>query len=1423
MATGPIGGYVGGVSDVGAARPHGTAAGPIASGDPSGVEASKPYFGENPKPHMLSPYDTYGRENFSLPEAYLGYSPHMTNVMITLITKELMWPTTVLPYRETKDTSSIVWNEIHFNRHLLGPVPEEGVSRLVSQETNERRDHYARYGLAMILEHGFMNTEKGKMCYVNNLQQIRNAVLETVYIGVLESLLRCKKYDDMWNERYGGARSSAAARKALMMELEDFATIQKTEHGWDLLDSRCKRYLRAKNVAPDTWIIPEGMKPYVTQVRRENYTYMLAGPDGPKNFQSGLNGLHGNAVDQRNDCTIYEVKSFEMPDMAEPIDVTRRNRAIGEFFLMQEDMESVHKTCKYASSQRNIVIYDEDVDNFVEIRLIDAFESDPLMSAGDLYGKMPRRKSVPYARSDSNDQPNYLDTDPPVEFGDVPKDTDYDDLHHCSGPPLSDQTIDLFAESFFGADDKENFSECFGRSAPQYFVDMDESVKRVSAGDNFEELVVSMFQEVRKMCVACDPAEANKCKDDIAKALRGMLAKKGDAYAFWLLCHGIAACPNYFESVDVDGELHAMYKRQIDFANDSAEALLPSPPQMTVQCFQQAVCAVLVTLVRSTVESEGELRLYTVESLSVMERVVGEVCGTWFEHGGDASSGGRPASAMLNTPCVELYDHVIADSDLSSARVGVTVHPVVQQTFDAALFIVRSLFVCMSSSQTIRRGDPCDCKPIGYNTLRGAFKLAEVGDPRFYKSDACDRMLQMYSHMWRGVHHIFGTAGEDYVDGTHGLCQNSEDLFNACVARHGRPGNLHVRGGPVNIVSKSGTPLTRLKSVHDLIDECDFDDVDSYKINMWMYDNYEPTSNRSFFERFVEASREAAAASLGPPDENALLQAVRESLIEGDTMVYDLLTDEEMKYTAKEYLKFIRGPRSVLDIFFANLMLMMHISYNCAMHGMLKRTTADTEGSKKIVDRIRQHIVSNEELTKEFLKRILTDCLHMDSAFKCFVKKVEGVEPEKYIGYTHHGTIAFVTPDTSGPSSVLRPGRQAEHIRTAFKAPVSLLHSDVFFRNSCEENYSIRKHRMTSFLVYLKRYRQNNPSSAAYTCDQVYDDWCRLLRPPGRSREDEEISGVPMRAAAHSIETDDDRTDVYIMVSDRKYDRIANAMDVFESRAHCLLVYIMFCTQPVYKSFLRRLIRNDVMFPFGYLLLRPYQTYEMCTAVLTKAGPDTGETLIGHYDFQLSDNVIQKMHYGNFTIYLRSVVYKPINVYLAYDIMCANYLGGGGSEFKTCDSDTDGMMRTDEDRVPSLYACLIGFDERIKDNPLDVTGAFAAHTCLNNIKTPHYSTARAYGARHAFYSMTPPNGDLPYFDSENRGNTICFQGHQASYNHNSGYIDRVTLNTGHWGERVYPGCGKVRRGLSKFLEPVNYSNARVGGGGVASNGFGGIT
>ena len=115
------------------------------------------------------------------------------------------------------------------------------------------------------------------------------------------------------------------------------------------------------------------------------------------------------------------------------------------------------------------------------------------------------------------------------------------------------------------------------------------------------------------------------------------------------------------------------------------------------------------------------------------------------------------------------------------------------------------------------------------------------------------------------------------------------------------------------------------------------------------------------------------------------------------------------------------------------------------------------------------------------------------------------------------------------------------------------------------------------------------------------------------------------------------------------------------------LAKLAFLLSPVNDRVLQELIRSNDVFPFGFLLMRPYMTYLMGTGILTVAGRGTGETLIGHADFQLADNVIQKMHVGNFTMYLKSIVYQQQNVFLAENIFAQGYVSGNNMEFWTAE------------------------------------------------------------------------------------------------------------------------------------------------------------
>lgn len=255
----------------------------------------------------------------------------------------------------------------------MGPVPEEGVSRLVTQQISERRDYYIRYGLAFMIEHGFMQSPKGQMTYRANLEQIRDAILSSLYIGVIESLLRCKTNSQFFITNYGRTVTALSARRRIELECEAWAEIQKTDHGWEMLNSRAQRALKLQGVTPDAWVVDDGVKKYIA-CRRENWAYFLHGPEGEKLRQQNQALGNPQMLDVAANTLIFETKQFQLPNEDDPVNITSRRRTIGEYAVSFPHLD--YSSCgKYTSSMRDIMMYDEDRDGFTKISIADGLDA----------------------------------------------------------------------------------------------------------------------------------------------------------------------------------------------------------------------------------------------------------------------------------------------------------------------------------------------------------------------------------------------------------------------------------------------------------------------------------------------------------------------------------------------------------------------------------------------------------------------------------------------------------------------------------------------------------------------------------------------------------------------------------------------------------------------------------------------------------------------------------------------------------------------------------------------------------------------------------------------------------------------------------------------------------------------------------------
>ena len=186
------------------------------------------YFGKPVVPYERAD-NQLSHETYNLPKAYEGKNKHLEDVLDFMIRKEDEFYTSkLLPWSYT-DELHVQWEIFRFNRTLMDVEPEQGIPRLVTAETENRSDNLLRRGLAFIIEHGFMTTDRGRRHFMMNLQQITDAVHTTAYFGVMHALLTTKQHYKSWLRETD--RTAKKPRNLLRHERSNWACVQKTHKG----------------------------------------------------------------------------------------------------------------------------------------------------------------------------------------------------------------------------------------------------------------------------------------------------------------------------------------------------------------------------------------------------------------------------------------------------------------------------------------------------------------------------------------------------------------------------------------------------------------------------------------------------------------------------------------------------------------------------------------------------------------------------------------------------------------------------------------------------------------------------------------------------------------------------------------------------------------------------------------------------------------------------------------------------------------------------------------------------------------------------------------------------------------------------------------------------------------------------------------
>lgn len=169
--------------------------------------------------------------------------------------------------------------------------------------------------------------------------------------------------------------------------------------------------------------------------------------------------------------------------------------------------------------------------------------------------------------------------------------------------------------------------------------------------------------------------------------------------------------------------------------------------------------------------------------------------------------------------------------------------------------------------------------------------------------------------------------------------------------------------------------------------------------------------------------------------------------------------------------------------------------------------------------------------------------------------------------------------------------------------------------------------------------------------------------------------------------------------------------------------------------------------------------YRASTAILCKAGSDLGNTCHGHHDFQLSDDVLHKVHIGHYTFYSKAVVKNSKLMIRAPGVFARKYIGG------------EGRTGTRIENVPETQI----FSDVMHEKEIEGGGDPNDEVSLPGGSL--YSQSSDFGAQGSKYFI--------------RG---------TCYTKDGATVTSRTLNSYGFGESTYPGCKYAREGRGLCLE-----------------------
>jgi len=292
-----------------------------------------------PRPHCQPEDPMKARrpyEAYFLPDAYKGRSDYLlTTIIDAVISGNSFITGRCLPLLQ-HDNPDITWSTMSFDNAFVDYEPEQGVPRLLTQRSATFQDHMSRRGIAFVVNHGFANTEGGRLDFFYKLAHMKHVLQETLDHDGLIQLVNCKNdyaglsngFADAWR------RGDGDGGRACEQERLNFSCIQKAgaDEGRGLLKlhETVIGQMARNGVVPDTMIVCPGVKAFAA-MEGAALEYYRAGGEAAKNIEGGA-----KHYDTFRGCTVHTCNAYHLDNAATDVNPFCRDRIIGDFFVLRD-------------------------------------------------------------------------------------------------------------------------------------------------------------------------------------------------------------------------------------------------------------------------------------------------------------------------------------------------------------------------------------------------------------------------------------------------------------------------------------------------------------------------------------------------------------------------------------------------------------------------------------------------------------------------------------------------------------------------------------------------------------------------------------------------------------------------------------------------------------------------------------------------------------------------------------------------------------------------------------------------------------------------------------------------------------------------------------------------------------------------------